>query len=59
MINSCSAGLQFLNTNHVMLGIELVMPTEFRGTGTLTASLLASIHECDCCILLLRGLRYN
>ena len=45
MINSCSAGLQFLNTNHVMLGIELVMPTEFRGTGTWTASLLASIYE--------------
>ena len=28
-----------------MLGIELVMPTEFRGTGTWTASLLASIYE--------------
>ena len=44
MINFSNSGLQFSNTNHVMLGIK---PTVYWGTGALTASLLISIHEYD------------
>ena len=44
-INFSSYGLQFSNTNHVMLGIKISDATVHWGTGASAASLLVSKYD--------------